>query len=177
MGKYPELIIDLKKLKSNIRQVKNKCMEEGVEIAGIIKGCSGFPEVAKAFDEEGVSYIGSSRIDQLEPLKGKVKAPLMMIRIPMLSEVSDVVRITDISLNSEVEVLKALNEEAKKQDKIHKVILMKDLGDLREGFWDDDEIIKAALLVENNLSNLCLSGIGTNLGCYGAITPTEEKLN
>ncbi|MGM9879299.1 MAG: alanine racemase [Bacilli bacterium] len=177
MSKYPELIIDLKKLKSNIRQVKNKCMEEGVEIVGIIKGSSGFFEVAKAFDEEGVSYIGSSRVEQLEPLVGKVKAPLMMIRIPMLSEVSDVVRVTDISLNSEIEVLKALNEEAKKQDKVHKVILMKDLGDLREGFWSEDDIIEASLLVENDLSNLYLSGIGTNLGCYGAITPTEEKLN
>ena len=145
MSKYPELIIDLKKLKSNIRQVKNKCMEEGVEIAGIIKGSSGFFEVAKAFDEEGVSYIGSSRIEQLEPLVGKVKAPLMMIRIPMLSEVSDVVRVTDISLNSEIEVLKALNEEAKRQDKVHKVILMKDLGDLREGFWSEDDIIEAVM--------------------------------
>lgn len=177
MGKYPELIVDLKKLRNNIRQIKNRCLEGNVEIAGIIKGCSGFLEVAKAFDEEGVSFIGSSRIEQLESLVGKVKAPLMMIRIPMLSEVSDVVRITDISLNSEIDVLKALNEEAKKQDKIHKVILMKDLGDLREGFWSDSEIIDTALLVENDLSNLFLAGVGTNLGCYGAITPTTDKLN
>lgn len=47
----------------------------------------------------------------------------MMIRVPMLSEVADVVRITDISLNSEVEVLKALNKQAGLQDKKHKVII------------------------------------------------------
>lgn len=177
MGRYPELTIDLNKLSNNIKQIKKRCASFNVEIAGVIKGCSGFKEVAKTFDKENVSFIASSRLDQLENIKGEVKCPLMLIRIPMLSEVSDVIRLTDISLNSEIEVLKALNEEAKRQDKIHKVILMKDLGDLREGFWSEEEIISAALMVENELSNLYLSGIGTNLGCYGAVVATEEKLN
>ena len=101
----------------------------------------------------------------------------MLIRIPMLSEIEEVIKITDISLNSEIEVLKALNTEAKKQNKIHKVILMKDLGDLREGFFEEKDIIEAADLVENELSNLYLSGIGTNLGCYGAVVATVDKLN
>ena len=177
MSRYPELVVDLNKLKNNIRQIKNKCDLCNVEIAGVIKGCSGFPEVAKTFDNEGVSFIASSRLDQLEKVKDEVKAPLMLIRIPMISEVSEVIRLTDISLNSELEVLRALNKEAKKQNKIHKVILMKDLGDLREGFWSEEEIIETSLIVEKELSNLYLSGIGTNLGCYGAVVATEDKLN
>lgn len=177
MNEYPQLVVDLKKLRNNVREIKTRCLEQGVEIAGVIKGCSGLPEVAKVFDDEGVSFLASSRLEELEPLKGKVKAPLMLIRIPMLSEVREVIRLTDISLNSEIEVLKALNEEAKRQEKMHEVILMKDLGDLREGFWEDDEIIEAALLVENELSNLVLSGIGTNVGCYGAVCATVDKLN
>lgn len=177
MGKYPELVVDLKKLENNIKQIKERCALQGVSLAGVIKGCTGLIPVAKKFDEVGVSFIASSRLEQLKPLKGLVKAPLMLIRIPMLSEVSDVISLTDISLNSEISVLKALNEEAKKQNKIHKIILMKDLGDLREGFYSEKEIIDAALLVENELSNLYLAGIGTNLGCYGAIVPTVEKLN
>lgn len=58
----------------------------------------------------------------------------MLIRIPMLSELPDVVKLCDISLQSDIIVLRALNEEAKKQGKVHEVILMMDLGDLREGF-------------------------------------------
>ena len=53
---------------------------------------------------------------------------------------------------------------------------MVDLGDLREGFWDKDELLEAALLTENELHNLKLAGIGTNLGCYGAVAATPEKL-
>lgn len=174
MNKYPELVVDLNKLKENYRQVKKLCKD--IKIAGVIKGCTGIPEVAQLLDEEHASFIASSRMEQLKPLKGKVTCPLMMIRIPMLSEVEEIVKYTDISLNSEIEVLKALDKEAKRQNKIHEVILMKDLGDLREGFYKEEDIIEAALLVENDLDNLVLAGIGTNLGCYGAIVATKEKL-
>ena len=176
MSKYPELVVDLKKLENNIFKIKELCKEQGVFLAGVIKGCSGLPEAAYVYDKLEIPYIASSRLEQLEPLKGKVKAKLMAIRVPMISEAEDIVRITDVSLNSSVEVLKALNEEAKKQNKIHDVILMKDLGDLREGFFKEEDIIEASLLIEKELPNLHLLGIGTNLGCYGAIVPTVEKL-
>lgn len=178
MGKFPELIVDLKKLENNIMQIKNRCNDYGVSIAGVIKGCTGFKEVAKKFDEAGVSFIASSRMEQLNCLKEYgIKSPLMLIRVPMLSEVDEVIENIDVSLNSEISVLKALNESAKNKNKTHGVILMKDLGDLREGFYKNEDIIEAALMVENELSNLKLLGIGTNLGCYGAVAATSEKLS
>lgn len=175
--KYPKLVIDLSKLRNNIEKVRIMCQDKGVEIAGVIKGCTGIPECAEQFERAGCRFIASSRLEQLEPLEAYgIQTPLMMIRVPMLSEVADVVRITDISLNSEVEVLKALNKQAGLQDKKHKVIIMADLGDLREGFWDRDELVEVALMVENDLYNLQLAGVGTNLGCYGSIAATPEKL-
>ena len=89
----------------------------------------------------------------------------MMIRIPMISEAAEVVRETDISLNSEMNVLKELNRQAGLQDRKHKVILMADEGDLREGFWDEEELIEAAVRVGKiGMRNLKLAGIGTNFG-------------
>ena len=177
MGKYPLLVIDLKKLKSNILEIKKLCDKENIEIAGVIKGASGIPEIAETFDKEDISYIASSRIEQFKNIKDRVTKPFLLIRIPMLSEVEDVIRLCDASLNSEIKTLKALNEEAKKQNKIHNVILMLDQGDLREGFMTNEDIIEASLIVENDLSNLCLLGIGSNYSCYGSTVPTEEKLN
>ena len=176
MKRYPELEINLKNLKNNISEVKKRCDDLDIKLAGVIKGATGIKEIAYTFDEENVEFIASSRIEQLIPLKDKVKAKLMMIRIPMKSEAEDIVKYTDISLNSEIEVLNALNDEAKKQGKVHEVILMQDLGDLREGFFKEEDIIEASLLIENELTNLKLMGIGTNLGCYGSIVPTPEKL-
>lgn len=177
-NRYPKLVVDLKKLQHNIDRVLVNCQDQGVEVAGVIKGCSGLPECAKLMAQEGCRFIASSRLDQIEAVRNYgVQADFMLIRVPMLSEAADVVRLTEISLNSEVKVLRALNHQAGLQDKQHKVILMVDLGDLREGFWDREELMEAALCVENNMHNLELAGVGTNLGCYGGIDATVEKLN
>ncbi|MDR2133272.1 MAG: alanine/ornithine racemase family PLP-dependent enzyme [Clostridiales Family XIII bacterium] len=174
---HPKIVIDLKKLRHNIDQIKARCEARGVRVAGVIKGFSGIPACAKVFEEAGCQYIGSSRLEQLADAAAYgVKGPFMLIRLPMPGEVEDAVRLADISLNSEPAVLRALDAAAAKQGKRHDVILMADLGDLREGFWDEGELLEAALLVENELSNLRLAGIGTNLGCYGSIFPTAEKM-
>ena len=174
---YPKLVIDLNKLRNNIEKVQTMCADQGIEIAGVIKGCTGLIPCAQQFERAGCAYIASSRLEQLEPLReAGIQLPLMMLRVPMLSEAEEVVRICDYSLNSEVSVLKELNVQARLQDKEHNVILMADCGDLREGFWDKDEMVDVAEMVENELRNLHLAGVGVNVGCYGSIMATPEKI-
>ncbi len=175
---YPKLTINLQYFKENVQAMVDRCNEHGIAIAGVIKGTTGFPECAQMFKEGGAKMIASSRIEQIEDtIEYGVDLPTMLLRIPMLSEVDEVVRLCDISLNSEVAVLKALNEAAAKQDKVHKVIIMADVGDLREGFWDKDEMVEAAVFVENELKNLELAGVGFNVGCWGSIEPMPDNLN
>lgn len=56
----------------------------------------------------------------------------------------------------------------------HKIILMVELGDLREGLMPSDleETIQQVL----ELEGIELKGIGTNLACFGGIEPDEEKM-
>ncbi len=175
---YPKLTINLQYFKENVAAMVERCDKCGITIAGVIKGTTGFPQCAQAFKEGGAKIIASSRLEQIEDtIEYGVGLPTMLLRIPMLTEVDEVVRLCDISLNSEVAVLKALNEAAAKQNKVHKVIIMADVGDLREGFWDKDEMVEVAVMVENELANLELAGVGTNLGCYGSIEATADKLD
>ena len=177
MGKYPKVIINLQYLRENAAEVVRRCSECGVEVVGIMKGANGIPEVSRAYAEGGVSAIGSSRLDQLQTARDfGVEKPLMLIRTAMLSEVEDVVRIADVSLESEIKVIEALNIEARRQDKVHNVILMLEVGDLREGWYDIDELCEAALYIEKKLDSIYLMGLGVNVGCYGAIVPTADKL-
>ena len=176
-NRYPRVEINLAHLQHNVSRIVERCGSYGIQVAGVIKGATGHPEVAKAFDRGGAAFIASSRLEQIEDaINAGIEKPMMLIRIPMLSEVKDVIRLADISLNSEFEVIKALNEEARRQGKLHKVILMADMGDLREGFWDKKEMIDVAEYIENKMINIQLVGIGTNLGCYGSISPTADKL-
>ena len=179
-ARYPMLEIDLKKLKENIEWVTTTGVIEGLRITGVIKGVNGLPKITEVFLDSELDSVASSRLDQLKEAhkirtRKDLYKPLMLLRVPMLSEVKDVVSLAEISLNSELKVLEALNKEAGKKGLVHRVILMADLGDLREGFWDKDELIDTACKVEE-MEHLFLEGIGTNLGCYGSLVPTKEKI-
>ncbi len=175
--KYPMLEINLRKVHENVTCMVDLCRAQGISIAGVVKGFNAIPEVVEQFARAGCTYIASSRLDQIIKLKKYgIEKPFMMIRIPMFSEIKELVMFVSVSLNSELETLKMIEEECELQGKNHKVILMLDLGDLREGVFDQEEFINLAEYVENHLENVELYGVGTNLGCYGSIMPTEENL-
>lgn len=175
--KYPILEINLEKIYENVKYMVDLCNANGISIAGVVKGFNGLPKVVKQFINAGCKYIADSRMDQIIRLKEHgIDIPTMLIRIPMFSEIEELVKYVDISLNSEFDTLCRIERECISQNRIHKVILMFDLGDLREGIIDEKEIIDLALYVENSFENVELFGIGTNLGCYGSIKPTEKNL-
>ena len=174
---YPSLIIDRKKIRNNIKTIVNLCSEKNISVSGVIKGCNGISQVSKLMLEEGCRHIGSSRIEQLKDVKANYKeAMTLLLRIPMKSEVASMIQYADISLQSELEVIKYTNLKCKANSKEHKVILMMDVGDLREGFIEKKELIDTAIYIEENLKHVKLYGIGTNIGCYGSVKATNENL-
>lgn len=177
MERYPVLEVNLKKIRSNTKVISELCHSNGIKVAGIIKGLGGIVSGARAMAEGGCEQIGSSRIAQLKVLKDKgIKVPLLLVRIPMMCEIADVVRYSDMCLVSEKGTLAALNREAEKQNKKYGVVLMYDLGDLREGVFTRNELISLSEFAEYELNGLVLEGIGTNLSCYGSVAPTAENL-
>lgn len=178
LDKYPRLLIDRKAIRNNTKKVTSWCDEQGIFVSGVIKGASGIEEVAKEMEAGGVKIIASSRLEQLERCKASgIRLPLMMLRVPMLSEVPRLIETCEYSLNSEPVVIKKINDEILKSGyRRHKVVLMADLGDLREGFIDAEELISIAREIENDLKGIELAGVGTNLGCYGSIIPTKDKM-
>lgn len=175
--RFPQLEADLGKLKENLTALRERCQDSFVGIVGVVKGANAWPEVVRVFDEAGFTYIASSRCYQLRNMRTQgVKTPLMLLRIPMLSELEEVVELADVSLQSDITVLRAINKEAKRQGKRHGVLLMIDLGDLREGFWSAEELVDAAVEIENKLKSLELLGVGVNLGCYGSVIPDKRNM-
>lgn len=172
---YPRLLCDLGLLRQNVTQVTRRCHDSGIKVAGVVKGINAREPMVEQFAKGGCDQLASSRLSQLETF-ASLGLPTMLIRVPMLSEVEELVRLADYSLQSDLAVLDAIEEACTHQGKIHKVVLMADLGDLREGWWDKEELLQAALHVERELPHVVLAGIGTNLGCYGAIKPTVEKM-
>ncbi|MCD4826177.1 MAG: alanine/ornithine racemase family PLP-dependent enzyme [Acholeplasmataceae bacterium] len=168
---YPKVIIDPKKYAFNVDYLTNLCHKHQVSLMAVSKVFSNDEQLMQVLNQSNVEYIADSKLENLMHMKTHKKK--VYLRIPALSELSLVVKYVDMSLNSEIKVIDKLNEIAKQMNKRHEVILMFDLGDLREGIYYKDfnlDDIKHVL----NLSHIHLKGIGTNLTCYGSVRPTQE---
>lgn len=170
---YPKIVIYREKIKNNIEIINKKCHENGISIMGIAKSFCSDPKLVKVFMESGIEMIGDSRLDNLEKLKG-LPVEKVLIRIPMISTAKRVIELADISLNSEVKTIEALNREARVQNKKHKIILMIESGDLREGILPEE--LESFLEKIEGFENIELVGLGTNFSCIGGIIPDREKI-
>ncbi len=178
MGKiYPQLVVRPNNMKSNMEKIIAIAREGGMEVTGVGKGFRCIPECCRAMVDAGCINIGGARVGDLKKLKERYpEIETLLTRIPMISEADEVVAWADISLVSEEETLEALNKAALNQGKTHKVILMKDIGDRREGFFQKEKMVETGVKVESEMKGLRLHGVGTNFGCYGSVCPTWDKL-
>ncbi len=170
---YPKIIINKKKFKHNLKYLLDISHNRGISVMGVSKVFCADQNLIDILNEENVDYIADSRIVNLASIV--TDKPKVLLRLPSVSFAEEVIINSDISLNSELLTIKELNRYSKKHNLIHGIILMIDLGDLREGlFYDKDifDIIKDIL----SLKNISLKGIGTNLTCYGGVIPTAEIL-
>lgn len=172
--KTPYISIDFKKIEHNTRTIVNLCKKYGISVAGVTKGTLGMPEVASAMIRGGVSWIGESRLDNIGRLrKNNINVPFLLMRSPHKTDIERVISLADISLNTEYEVIEALSEASIKNNIVHKIIIMIDLGDLREGVWPNELIplVKEIL----NMRGVKIIGLGTNLTDLNGTIPTAEN--
>lgn len=171
----PYLEINLKKIFHNAKNLKKNFESKKISIIGITKVTLGNPDIAKTFVQAGISYLGDSRIKNIIRMReAGVPAQFILIRNPALSEIPLVVKNANISLNSELEIIKKLSKESILQKKKHGIILMVEMGDLREGILVEDlEGITKEVL---KLKGIELLGIGTNLKCFAGVIPDENNM-
>lgn len=171
---YPRVIVNLPHLRENVAIVKDLCAQHGISVTGVTKVFRGDPAIAQAYLDSGLTMIGDSRTANLRRM-ADLNCEKWLIRPPMLSETEDLVRYADVSLNSELSVIRAISDAAQRLGKRHKVVLMADLGDIREGWVDHEELLEAAEITAT-LPGVELYGIGVNLTCFSFIQSDTEKL-
>ncbi|AJR05121.1 alanine/ornithine racemase family PLP-dependent enzyme [Photobacterium gaetbulicola] len=173
MSTYPCINIHLNTITKNTQNMVSACHSYGVSPAGVTKLACAYPEVGQAIINGGIHLLADSRIANLKKIQ-RLDAEKMLLRIPAISEADDVVHYADISLNSELTTLEALSDAAVRQHKTHQIILMHDLGDLREGAFYEEETI-ALSHKAMAMPGIEVVGLGTNLACYGGVEPTAEN--
>jgi len=171
----PRLEIDLGKIQHNARTLVERLARRGISVTGVTKAALGSTEIADAILLAGVSGLGDSRIENIEAIRrSNFFAHLSLIRSPMLSQAKRVVVSADVSFNSELEVIRRLSFEAGKLGRTHAVVLMVELGDLRDGIMPDDLV--AAVRETLSLPNIAFKGLATNLACRSGVSPDDSNM-
>jgi predicted amino acid racemase len=170
----PRIEISLSRIQHNARILCELYGQQGISLMGVSKAVLGEPLIAEAMIRGGVKYIADSRLENIQRMKiARISATFVLLRTA-LSQAESVVEDVDISLNTEIETIQELNYYAKRQNKIHQIILMVEMGDLREGILPRDvfSFIKKVLC----LPQIKIVGLGCNLACYGGIKPDNQKM-
>lgn len=166
--------VDCERIRRNTVTVVQLCAPHGIEVVGVTKACCGHPEVARAMLAGGVRLLAESRLPNVRRLReAGLNGEIMFLRLPALSEVEEVVRLTQISLNSQVETVRALSQAARAQGRVHQVVLMIETGDRREGVMPERALDVAREIVR--LPYIELAGVGANMGCIAGVLPTRES--
>ena len=171
----PRLEIFPDRIKANATAVVNLCHAHQAQVACVTKVTSAHPAVVHALEAGGADMMADSRIRNLQAMANTgLERPLMLLRIPAPSRVLDIVRCADLSLNSSLETIQLLSAAAGAAGVVHQILVMVDVGDLREGVWPDQavDLVRQAA----RLPHLQVAGLGCNLACYGGVIPSVQNM-
>lgn len=170
----PRLEIDLAKIRHNTQTLRRLYAAKGIHIMGVTKAVCGAPEVAHAMIQGGLTVLADSRIENIQRMRAAGIAARFVLLRTLPSRAEETVLHADISLNSELATLERLAEAAQRLNRRHDVILMVELGDLREGILPENlfSVVRHTL----EWKGIRIAGLGANLACFGGIRPDAGKM-
>lgn len=162
------------RLKQNYNYLDELFSSNGVEWAVVSKILCGSKTFLKELLSLGVKEICDSRIQNLKAIKNlKPDVQTVYIKPPSKDEITPTIKYADVSFNSETSIIRKLSAEAVRQNKTHKIIIMIELGDLREGIMGEHLTEFYSKIFE--LPNIEIVGIGSNLNCLSGVMPSQDK--
>lgn len=168
------LRIECDKIRENAEAIVALAASHGIDVVGVTKACCGHPDVARAMLAGGVRSLADSQLSNLRRMRAAgIDVDMMLLRLPRISQAETVVELAQVSLNSEVETVRALARAAQARGVTHRVILMIETGDRREGVMPEDALDAARAMLD--MSGVELIGVGANLACIGGVLPTQEN--
>lgn len=170
-----ELVLNRKSFAHNFEFLRNLFEKHNIEWGIVTKLVCGNNKFLQEIIQLGARELLDSRISNLKKIKMIDPAVrTIYIKPPPHRTLKNVVKYADVSFNTDYETLKLLSEEAHSQEKMHQVIIMIEMGDLREGVMGEDLINFYARVFE--LPNIEIIGFGTNLNCLYGVMPSTDKL-
>jgi ornithine racemase len=169
------LRINTAKLRDNINYLSGLCRKSGVDMLGVVKGCDAHPDICRLFVEAGVDNLGAAHLGQAGRLAQAGAANSWLMALPSPRQAPEVVRRYNVSFNSEASTLSALSLAAASARARHEVMLMVEVGDLREGAMPGQvvELVRHTLRLEHE--HFAFKGLAAHFGCMSGLLPLPEN--
>ncbi len=168
--------IDLNALEHNIRTVDEWLTARDASWTLVTKVLCGHVDTLDALQRLGVRSMADSRLANLKAITRVIDDfESWYLRLPHLPAVPTIVELADVSLNSEMRAIEALDAEAGRRGRVHRVVVMVELGDLREGVLPGSlvEFYERAF----RFDHIEVIGIGANLGCLSGVVPNVDQIS
>jgi ornithine racemase len=163
------------KLKHNYDFLQNLFEDHDIEWGVVTKLFCGNEDYIREVINLGAREIHDSRVSNLKVIKSiDPEVQTVYIKPPPKKYIPEIVKYADVSFNTELETIRLLSEEAVKQDRKHMIIIMIEMGDLREGVMREELIDFYGEIFR--LPNIEVIGLGTNLNCLHGVMPSSDKL-
>lgn len=169
------ITLNARKLQHNFKVLDEVFDKNEIEWAIVAKLLCGNEKFLQVLLNLSDKEICDSRLSNLKTIKKlSPETQTIYIKPPAKRLAKSIVKFADVSFNTELATLEVLSAEAVLQNKMHRVVLMVEMGELREGIMARnlmqffDEVIA--------LPNIDVVGLGTNLNCLNGILPDERKL-
>lgn len=172
----PILTANIDNIQHNIEYLVKLCKQKNLELVGVIKSIGFNPDLINLFQKAQIEFLGIDSVQIAKKLHETSNSNFLLVAMPSPHNAHDVVLHCKSSLNSEFETIKALHLAAKKTKIMHEIILMVDIGDLREGILPDDLIKTINKILALDSAHIKISGIGANLACCSGVLPSLQNL-
>jgi predicted amino acid racemase len=164
-----------KKLIHNYKHLDELFKKNNIDWAVVTKIVCGSEAFLREILNLGVKEVCDSRIRNLKRIKKMApNVQTVLIKPPPLGRIRSVVKYADVSFNTESATIELLSAEAVRQNKVHKITIMIELGDLREGILGENLIDFYKKVFD--LPNIEITSIGANLNCLHGVMPSQDKL-
>jgi predicted amino acid racemase len=169
------LTMDKSRLRHNYNFLNTLFDKHEKDWAIVTKLLCGNEDLLKEVLKLGIKEVCDSRLSNLQKIKEiDPSIQTVYIKPPPKRSIEKVVKYANVSFNSESYTIQLLSEEAVRQGKTHRVTIMIELGDLREGIMGDNLISFYSKVFE--LPNIEIVAIGANLNCLHGVMPSQDKL-
>lgn len=163
------------KLLHNYKHLDQVFQEHGIDWGIVTKLLCGHELFLKEVLELGVKEIHDSRVSNLKTIKKMdPEVQTVYIKPAPKQSIPDIIKYADVSFQTELEIIRLLSEEAVNQEKLHKIIIMIEMGDLREGVMGEELVDFYEKVFK--LPGISVIGLGANFNCLHGVMPTQDKL-